>query len=184
MKKCSVISSLMLALCIIGIVIVHFNYNKNMNNQSIGASAKKVNKSVKSINGLSELKNTATTILEATPTGETETRDYNGLPAIISKLTVINVFKGKKDLKNIKILQIQEFDKKVEQNHKLLLFLREGIDNPDCYVVIGDTSQGIYEIISNGSENTVKAFDEANSNNSILKDLSGNYENLKTILEN
>lgn len=37
----------------------------------------------------------------------------------------------------------------IKNNERLLMFLRKGIDNPDCYVPVGTSMKGIYRISEN-----------------------------------
>lgn len=179
MKKSLIIFSLIFILCISGVFTVHANYNKGISSKSNSIAADKWKASITNIKGIKELKNASTTIIEAVASGEIERRDYNGLPAVISKLHVRAVFKGDKRLNTIKLFQIDKFDKALIPNRRFILFLKEGADNPDCYVVIGGTSQGIYEIEDHGDANIIVPFDDTVKNEALIKDLQGNYENVK-----
>ncbi|WP_294188677.1 hypothetical protein [uncultured Clostridium sp.] len=71
------------------------------------------------------------------------------------------------------------------------MFLRKGIDNPDCYVPVGTSMQGIYRISENktnrqsyslndSTTTILEPYDSSFTNKNIMNDLSINYKNFKS----
>jgi len=143
------------------------------------------NSSVKRISGLPELKNESDTIVEIVGTDKYKVIDYKGAQSIITTVKVLSVIKGDKNLKEAKIIQLYG-EMTPKNGEKLLMFLRKGIDNPDCYVPIG-SGQGIYKIVqsktkdnsSNNSLNNMILEPQSMVNDDILKDLTGDFETIK-----
>jgi len=133
--------------------------------------------SLEEIAGLAELKSDSDIIVEVLVTDKSKERDYKGLKAIITTLKVNHVIKGDKDIKEINILQL-DWETIPKNGEKLLLFLTKGIDNPDCYIPIG-AGQGIYKIVKSNSNDKMVIEPHSLVNNKILKDLSGDYEEVK-----
>ncbi|MGL4570006.1 MAG: hypothetical protein ACRCVJ_02935 [Clostridium sp.] len=97
------------------------------------------------IEGIEELKNNSSTIVKATGTNKNRETNYKGINCIITTLTVDEVIKGDKKLKNIEIIQVKDIDSTPKENEKLLLYLREGEDNKGVFVPVGG-NQGIFPI--------------------------------------
>ncbi|MEG2194811.1 MAG: hypothetical protein RRY11_08385 [Terrisporobacter sp.] len=97
------------------------------------------------IEGIEELKNNSSTIVKATGTDKNREINYKGINCIITTLTVDEVIKGDKKLKNIEIIQVRDIDSTPKENEKLLLYLREGEDNKGVFVPVGG-NQGIFPI--------------------------------------
>ena len=188
MKKKKIILSLLIASCIcIGSIIFYSNHSNTklvqVNQIELVKTAKG---SIIQIKSLTELKNKAKVIVEVEGTGNIEKRDYKGLPCTISTVKVKEVLKGDRSLKEIKILQVENLDTPPQNGQKLLMFLSKDTDesghedNPDCYGVVG-AGQGIYKIENTNSKSTLKP--QATENEDILKELSGNYEDVKSKLK-
>jgi len=145
------------------------------------------------IKDLTEIKSKSDLIVEVEGTDKQEKRDYKGVLSIVTTLKVKEVFKGDKSLKEVKIIQIESINTMPENGQKLVMFLKRGIDNPDCYAVIGN-GQGIYKIENTGNKTTNSISKDGNTvqsailkpqaieNKNILKELSGNYEDVKNKL--
>jgi hypothetical protein len=127
---------------------------------------------------LTEIKSESDLIVEVEGTDKQEKRDYKGAPSIVTTLKVKEVFKGDKSLKEVKIIQIESINTVPENGQRLVMFLRRGVDNLDCYGVVGG-GQGIYKIENKGA--TLKP--QAIENKNIIKELSGNYEDVKDKLK-
>jgi|GEM_PF-6335346 len=135
------------------------------------------------ISGLPQLKNDSEIIVEATVTNKQETRDYKGVPVSITSVEVKDVLKGTTDSKELKILQDAQADVTLKAGQTLLMFLKKGVDNPDCYVSIGG-GQGIYQISKNKKNNELELSPQSLVNENIIKDLKGNYSDIKAKLNN
>lgn len=194
MKKV-VISTIILT----AIVTAGVSFKMNVNSTKTAATKNtetkaKMSASYKYISGLEELKNSADTIIEAEGTDQYELIDYKGVTHRKTIVKVLDVIKGDKQLKEIKFLQTEglEGDEPPVKGEKMLMFLRKGVDNPDSYVTFGGT-QGIYKIVE--SNNTIQSIDGSSTNKNnkvnkqikahsmindkILKDLNGNYDDVK-----
>lgn len=177
---------LAVSIFILALGTVFIRQNLKTSNSNIKTDVKpNISFSGKIISGLPELKSKADTIVEIIGTDNSKVFDYKGVSSTITTVTVTNVLKGDKKLNEINIIQLTG-EITPENGQKLLLFLRKGIDNPDCYVPIG-AGQGIYKIVQ--SKSKVNSLDSNLSNmviepqsivnDDILKDLSGNYEDVK-----
>ena len=168
------------------------NKTENKTNQlesSVQSNGIKVD--ITPIENLNALKAKSDLIIECEGTSIQEKRDYKGIPSIITTVKVKEVFKGDKDIKEVKVIQMENVDVQPKDGEKLVMFLMkgDGIDNPDCYGVVG-AGQGIY-IIDNdkskkstlNSESSTTLKPQAIKNENILKELSGEYKDLKTKLK-
>lgn len=100
-------------------------------------------------------------------------------------------------MKELNILQVNDVDKQIQEDEILVMFLKKGIDNTDCYVPVGTTCQGIYEFsyspnsnsktlpaTSNLKDATIQAFDENHANKTLVKSMPLNYSQLKQEIGN
>lgn len=178
----------------IGSIALYTHYSNVNNINAQHKAITQVNGSIYKFKDLTELKSKSDTIVEVAGTGQYKNMDYKGVPAIISTVTVNQVFKGDKSLKEIKILQVANLDVPPQKGQRLLMFLRKDQENlPDHpYAVVG-AGQGIYIItgtinnnnkLSNTSSNSgnVTLQPQAITNDNILKDLRGNYDYIKNTL--
>lgn len=146
------------------------------------------------VSSLDQLKTDANIIVEAIGTDIVEERDYKGINVKVSIIKVSEVIKGDIKETELKILQDAETDTIPKKNERLLMFLKKGIDNKDCYIPVGG-DQGIYRVVENkqseqnnvrlASTNSSNFILEARSlqNDKILKDLKGDYEQVKKMLK-
>ncbi len=136
------------------------------------------------ISGLSELKKKSDTIVEVIGSDKTLEIDYKGTTSFVTTVEVADIIKGDKNLKEIKLIQMSD-DVTPKNGEKLLMFLRKGVDNPDCYVPVG-SGQGIYKVVKSNSKKSTsdEQVIEPQSlvNEDILKDLKGNYKDVKSKL--
>ncbi|WP_040210387.1 hypothetical protein [Clostridium polynesiense] len=176
-----------LSIAVIGLLIsclIGFSIYNNPNNDTKKTATKA---SILKIKNLQELKNSSDLIAEITVTDKQEKRDYKEIQVDVITVKINEIIKGKTDLKELKILQDSSADTIIQNGQNLLIFLKKGIDNPDCYVPVGG-GQGIYII-----ENTNSNLKSSNSittlkpqsleNKEILKDLTGNYNDIKQTLK-
>jgi len=159
---------------------------KNISNKIKGNGDKKiiVNGSIMEMRNLNELKRFSDTIVEVEGTKEYKIIDYNGIPSRLSTVKVKEVFKGDKNLKELKIIQVENLDVPPKNKQKLLMFLHTDRDNlqDHPYGVIG-AGQGIY-LIENDTNTQHKVLKpQAIRNDALLQELSGNYEDVKNKLK-
>ena len=191
MKK-KVIVILSVFLLALGIVSLKQNFNTKTDTSKLQSTSTTKVSSIK-LSGLSELKSKSEIIVEIIGTDKCKTIDYKGATSRVTTVKVTDVIKGDKKLNEINIIQM-DGEVRPENGQKLVMFLRKGVDNPDCYVPIGST-QGIYKIVP-AKFNTSSKVNSANSttgnmilepvsvgNDDILKDLSGNYADIKNKLK-
>lgn len=146
------------------------------------------------VSSLDQLKTDADIIVEAIGTDIVEERDYKGINVKVSIIKVSEVIKGDIKETELKILQDAETDTIPKKNERLLMFLKKGIDNKDCYIPVGG-GQGIYRVVENkqSEQNNVRLASTNSSNfilepqslqnDKILKDLKGDYEQVKKMLK-
>ena len=172
MKK--VILFMAAAIIIIAVLFGIYEYKKYVrdSNESIKTVT---NGTITKIKDLSELKSKSDLIAEVTGTDKYKIIDYKGMKARISTVKVNEVFKGSIESGEINIIQIEDLDVMVENNQKLLLFLRKDRENmkENPYAVVG-TGQGIYIIDQHG-----KIKPQSINNENIMKELSGSYDKVK-----
>lgn len=177
-------------------IITSISWSKFKNSGKVTSNPKnmytqqnKPSPSIPKIKNLSELKKHSDVIAEVTVNDIKEEKYDNKLPIIISEVTVTNSIKGAEKGQVLKIIQYKNLEKVISNGENLLMFLRKGQNNPDSYVPIGTTVQGIYEIIKDESTNksmftgkfkdTIKQYDDTIINEELLKEVSENYINLK-----
>ncbi|WP_027632033.1 hypothetical protein [Clostridium hydrogeniformans] len=147
-----------------------------------------VHASIVKIKSLKELKDSSEVIAEIEVTDKQEKRDYKGIQVDIITVKVNEVIKGDIDSKELKILQDSNTDTIIKNGEKLLIFLKKGVDNPDCYVPVGG-GQGLYIIENSNNYKSINAIQNtilkphSIENKDILKDLKGNYEDIKQKLK-
>lgn len=127
---------------------------------------------------LNQLKEDSDIIVEVNVTNDKKMRDYKGVSAAITTVKIKEVIKGNLDTDKLNILQDTNADVTITSGQRLLMFLRKGIDNPDCYIPVGG-GQGIYEI----NNDELKLSPQSIENENILKDLKGNYSDVKSKLK-
>ncbi|AAO36033.1 hypothetical protein K144313037_13150 [Clostridium tetani] len=175
-------------------------------NSALSTPPSKVNEPIKpkasasymEIDGLKELKAKSDIIVEVEGTDKFELIDYKGIKMRKTTVKILDVMKGNPTLKEITVVQTEglESEEPPMKNEKLLMFLRKGIDITDSYVPIGG-NQGIYKIITKKTKKnsmTPKKLPHLNApkddaikivtptsliNNKILRDLNGNYDDIK-----
>jgi len=177
-KKIVVNISIILGICICLVCTVLYinNFNK-VSNESSFSDPTKILADIYQFKDLNEIKSNSDLIAEVEGTNIQETREYKGTDAIITTVKVKEVFKGDKSIKNVKVIQMKDYDVPPKKGEKLVVFLSKGIDNPDCYSVRG-AGQGIYRIInSKSNKEVIKS--QSMANKSILKELGEDYENAK-----
>jgi hypothetical protein len=134
------------------------------------------------IPNLSELKKQSELIVEVIVTDKKEIRDYKGIPITITIANVKEVLRGNTDSKELKILQDSKADVNIKNGENLLMFLKKGVDNPDCYIPVG-SGQGIYKIVKGLAKDGLELTPQSLVNEDILKDLKGNYSDIKSNLK-
>jgi len=175
MKKALISSSLILCIAISGCSLSN-STGKTTNKPKATYEA-----SYPTIKGLDELKKESTTIVEVVGTDKYKIVDDKGIEGRVTTVKVTDVLKGDKNLTEINIIQAEGMDTEVPpaNGEKLLMFLRNGVPVGEfkmLYVPLGGT-QGIYKIKVKDNK---KYFDyHCMKNSSILKELSGNYEDVK-----
>lgn len=191
------IKKLSVVLALTGIITTNtiMSTQPNKSNEPI-KSRPKASASYIEINGLKELKKKSDIIVEVEGTNEFELIDYKGITMRKTTLKVLDVIKGDPNLKEIKVAQTEgiESEEPPMKNEKLLMFLKKGVDITDSYVPIGG-NQGIYRIITKKtkknsltprnivSDDSTKIIRPTSLiNNKILKDLNGNYTDIKNDL--
>ncbi|WP_027631472.1 hypothetical protein [Clostridium hydrogeniformans] len=197
MKKKIIFSVTVVSLCGILAFLVYGNRNekKEVNNPtSICIENNGVKADLPYIENLKSLKDESDLIILCEGTNVQEKRDYKGIPSIVTTVKIKEVFKGTKDLKEVKVIQHAKLDVQPKSGEILIMFLMKGngIDNPDCYGVVG-AGQGIYvlEVQDNiNSKNTSSSnYEEAYikpqaiKNDNILKELNGKYKDIKNKLK-
>jgi len=174
MKKALIIVSIILCMCIIVFKL-----------STAGTKVKPIMKSSASytkINGLDELKQLSSTIVEIVGTGKYKIVDYKGIPMRVSTLKVTEVLKGNNQLTEISIMQTEglETETPPAKGEKLLLFLRDSREPEgqfkSCYVPLGG-GQGMYKIKVKDNKKHLEV--HCMKNDVILKDLSGDYDEVK-----
>ncbi|MBC8059074.1 MAG: hypothetical protein H7Y18_00205 [Clostridiaceae bacterium] len=188
-KKLIVLTSVIIIGLGIGLVKQNFNATTaNSKSQTITNTEFTTLK----LTGLSDLKNRTETIVKIIGTDKYKTIDYKGAPFIITTVKIVDVIKGDKKLNEINIIQ-HDGDVTPKNGETLLMFLRKGVDNPDCYIPIG-LGQGIYKVVP-AKSNTKSSVDSLIStsdsmilepqsivNDDILKDLNGSYKDVRNRL--
>lgn len=132
---------------------------------------------------LDVLKNKADIIVKAQGTSKYKLKDYGGIEMRISTLTVLEVIKGDKALKEINLIQTEGLDteKPPVNGEILLLFLNKCSDLKDTYMPMGG-SQGTYDIVSTSkttSDENTEIKPNSMVNEDVLKDLNGSYSDIK-----
>ncbi len=198
MKKTLISSILLLILVVCSVSLTKSKFSSNKTDEV----NPKISASYDAISGLDELKGKSDIIVEAESTGKYEFVDYKGVKMRKTTIKVLDVVKGDNKSKELKILQSEnvEGEEPLDKGEKVLIFLRKGIDFTDSYVPVGG-SQGIYKIeqhntttqslteskiVSDNKGNNVNKNLQPHSlvNKKILKDLSGNYDDIKKKLAN
>lgn len=134
------------------------------------------------IPSLDKLKNDSDIIVEIVGTNRQEKVDYKGIPAVVTLVKVNEVIKGKIDSTELKIFQDSRVDIAPKDGEVLLMFLKKGIDNPDCYLPIGG-GQGIYKILTDDTSKADVLRPQSLVNNNILNELKGKYKDVKLNLK-
>ncbi|MPQ44865.1 hypothetical protein [Clostridium tarantellae] len=184
MNKKKIIAIFVLgAIVISGVLFFNIKSNDSIkNNNTIGDQLSikndKAHASYEEIPSLSVLKSNSDIIVEIIGTDIIENRDYKNVSVKISTVKILETIKGNIKENEIKILQDADLDITPKKDEKLLMFLKKGIDNKDCYIPVGG-GQGIYKIIENKKTNNRTLEAQSLYNENILKDLKGNYDDLK-----
>jgi len=138
--------------------------------------------SYKKIDGLKELKEKGTTIVEVVGTDKYKIVDYKGIPFRVSTVKVTEVLKGDNQLSEINILQTEGLDTEAPpaNGEKLLMFLRDSGESVggfnSLYTPLGG-SQGMYKIKVKNNKKYLEP--HYMINDTILKDLSGDFNDVK-----
>lgn len=191
-KKFAVILALT-GIIVTGIAISSLSTSK-AETYKIVKSKPKASASYIEIDGLKELKEKSDTIVEVEGTDEFELIDYKGVKMRKTTVKVSDVMKGDSNLKEIRVVQTEGLESEAPpmKNEKLLMFLKRGVDITDSYVPIGG-NQGIYRIVTKNTkknnltprsltpnDDSIKIIRPTSLiNNKILKDLNGNYNDIK-----
>ncbi|NMM65868.1 hypothetical protein HBE96_25150 [Clostridium sp. P21] len=195
-KKVIVITTLLLAAGIGCLSLTSkFNVKNVQANQSNQISQ---DASYKKIHGVKELKSKSNLIAEVEGTNKYKIIDDKGIKFRVTTVKVQEVIKGDKQLKEFSIIQTEGLstEKPPQNGEKLLMFLRKSLNMENTYIPLGG-SQGTYDIttITNPSKSSTNNIESMNNtqnkdenkklipnemvNDEILKDLSGNYSDIK-----
>jgi hypothetical protein len=153
------------------------------------------------ITSLDQLKNMADIIVKVQGTSKYKLKDYGGITFRISTLTVIDVIKGDKALKEINLIQTEGLDteKPPVNGENLLMFLKKTPNIKDVYMPING-SEGTYDIVTTTPNNLNTSKSKASNNQptsdenteikpnsvvneNVLKDLKGSYSEIKKKIE-
>ncbi|MCR6514476.1 hypothetical protein M4I33_06235 [Clostridium sp. LY3-2] len=188
MNKKKIISIFVLgAVVIFGGVLFKIKSNEfikdsNTIGRELSIKNDKAHASYEEIPSLTVLKSESDLIVEIIGTDTIENRDYKDVPVKVSTVKVSEVIKGDIKENEIKILQDADLDITPKKDEKLLMFLKKGTDNKDCYIPVGG-GQGIYKIIENKKTNNRTLEAQSLYNENILNDLKGNYDDLRKSLK-